>query len=68
MTRDMVVIDGFRCYAPALALGSDDYPIDLYDRLCRWRRGIFGSKPEIALFWECSEDTLETSSDRGCLS
>jgi len=41
MQQDMTIIDGFRCYAPALALGSDDYPIDLYDRLCRLEEGHF---------------------------
>jgi SAM-dependent methyltransferase len=35
MSEDAVIIDGFRCYAPALARGSDDYPVALYDRLCR---------------------------------
>jgi SAM-dependent methyltransferase len=35
MSDEAVTIDGFRCYAPALALGSEDYPVDLYDRLCR---------------------------------
>lgn len=35
MSHEAVTIDGFRCYAPTLALGSADYPIDLYDRLCR---------------------------------
>jgi SAM-dependent methyltransferase len=34
MSHEAVTIDGFRCYAPALALGSEDYPVDLYDRLC----------------------------------
>jgi SAM-dependent methyltransferase len=41
MPRDIAIIDGFRCYAPALALGSDDYPIDLYDRLSRLEEGHF---------------------------
>jgi SAM-dependent methyltransferase len=41
MPQDMAIIDGFRCYAPALALGSEDYPIDLYDRLCRLEEGHF---------------------------
>jgi SAM-dependent methyltransferase len=35
MSHEAITIDGFRCYAPALALGSADYPVDLYDRLCR---------------------------------
>jgi SAM-dependent methyltransferase len=35
MSDEAVTIDGFRCYAPALALGSEDYPVDLYDRFCR---------------------------------
>lgn len=35
MADEPVVIDGFRCYAPALALGSEDYPVDLYERFCR---------------------------------
>jgi SAM-dependent methyltransferase len=33
MSDEAVTIDGFRCYAPALALGSEDYPVELYDRL-----------------------------------
>jgi SAM-dependent methyltransferase len=41
MSQDIVIIDGFRCYAPELALGSDDYPIDFYDRLCRLEDGHF---------------------------
>jgi SAM-dependent methyltransferase len=32
---DLVTIEGFRCYAPALALGSADYPIEYFDRLYR---------------------------------
>jgi SAM-dependent methyltransferase len=35
MSDEAVTIDGFRCYAPALALGNEDYPVDLYDRLYR---------------------------------
>lgn len=35
------MIDGFRCYAPALARRSEDYPADLYDRLCRLEDGHF---------------------------
>jgi SAM-dependent methyltransferase len=35
MVIEPTVIDGIRCYAPALALGSEDYPADVYDRLCR---------------------------------
>jgi SAM-dependent methyltransferase len=35
MSEEAVMIDGFRCYAPALASGSEDYPVELYDRLCR---------------------------------
>jgi len=35
MSDEAVTIDGFRCYAPALALGSEDYPVELYERLCR---------------------------------
>jgi SAM-dependent methyltransferase len=35
MSDEAVTIDGFLCYAPALALGSEDYPVDLYDRFCR---------------------------------
>jgi SAM-dependent methyltransferase/putative flippase GtrA len=30
----VVTIDGIRCYAPTLALGTEDYPAELYDRLC----------------------------------
>jgi SAM-dependent methyltransferase len=41
MPQNMAIIDGFRCYAPALALGSDDYPIDFYDRLSRLEEGHF---------------------------
>ncbi len=36
-----VTIDGIRCYAPALAEGSADYPVDSYDRLCRLEAGHF---------------------------
>jgi len=35
MPDDIVTIEGFRCYAPALARGSDDYAIEYYDRLYR---------------------------------
>lgn len=41
MTEAAVIIDGFRCYAPALALGSEDFPVDAYDRLCRLEDGHF---------------------------
>ncbi len=41
MKQDVAIIDGFRCYSPTLALGSDDYPIDLYDRLYRLEAGHF---------------------------
>jgi SAM-dependent methyltransferase len=41
MARETVTIDGIRCYAPALALGSEDYPVDFYDRLCRLEQGHF---------------------------
>jgi SAM-dependent methyltransferase len=34
MSDEAVTIDGFRCYAPALALGSEDYPVYLFDQLC----------------------------------
>ena len=44
--NDLVTIDGFRCYAPALALGSADYPIDFYDRLCRLEAGHFWFQAE----------------------
>jgi SAM-dependent methyltransferase len=30
---DLVTIEGFRCYAPALARGSADYPSEYFDRL-----------------------------------
>ena len=33
--HDPVTIDGFRCYAPALAFDSEDYPIEVYSRFCR---------------------------------
>lgn len=29
------IIDGFKCYAPDLALGGEDFPVDAYDRLSR---------------------------------
>lgn len=29
------IIEGFRRYAPARALGSEDYPIEVYNRFCR---------------------------------
>jgi SAM-dependent methyltransferase len=32
---DLVTIEGFRCYAPALVLGSNDYPVEIFDRLYR---------------------------------
>jgi len=35
MPDDVVTIEGFRCYAPALAFGSADYPVDYFDRLYR---------------------------------
>jgi SAM-dependent methyltransferase len=41
MAREPVIIDGIRCYAPALAQGSADYPVELYDRLCRLEAGHF---------------------------
>jgi SAM-dependent methyltransferase len=41
MSDETAMIDGFRCYAPALALGSEDYPVDLYDRLCRLEENHF---------------------------
>jgi SAM-dependent methyltransferase len=31
---NVVTVDGIRCYAPELALGSEDYPAEVYDRLC----------------------------------
>jgi SAM-dependent methyltransferase len=30
-----LTIEGFRCYAPALAFGADNYPSEIYSRLCR---------------------------------
>jgi SAM-dependent methyltransferase len=41
MAREPVIIDGISCYAPALAQGSTDYPVELYDRLCRLEQGHF---------------------------
>lgn len=41
MARETVTIDGIRCYAPQLAQGSADYPVDIYDRLCRLEQGHF---------------------------
>jgi SAM-dependent methyltransferase len=41
MVRETVTIDGIRCYAPALAQGSEDYPVDFYDRLSRLEQGHF---------------------------
>ena len=35
------IIDGIRCYAPALAQGSEDYPADYHERLCRLEAGHF---------------------------
>jgi SAM-dependent methyltransferase/putative flippase GtrA len=34
-------IDGIPCYAPELALGSEDYPTEFYDRLCRLEESHF---------------------------
>ncbi len=34
MMHEAITIDGFRCYAPALAFGSEDYPIGVYNRFC----------------------------------
>jgi SAM-dependent methyltransferase len=31
---NVVTVDGIRCYAPELALGSEDYPAEVYDMLC----------------------------------
>src|ERR1019366_1732645 len=33
--HETAIIEGFRCYAPALARGSENYPIEVYNRLCR---------------------------------
>jgi SAM-dependent methyltransferase len=41
MVREAVIIDGIRCYAPALAQDNPDYPADLFDRLCRIEEGHF---------------------------
>jgi len=35
MSDEAVIIEGFRCYAPALARGSADYPSEYFDRLYR---------------------------------
>ena len=35
MSEEAVTIEGFRCYAPALARGSADYPSEYFDRLYR---------------------------------
>ena len=32
---ELMTIEGFRCFAPALALGSADYPIEYFDKLYR---------------------------------
>jgi SAM-dependent methyltransferase len=32
-SREPVIIDGIPCYAPAMAQGSDDYPVAFYDHL-----------------------------------
>jgi len=32
--HEAVTIDGFTCYAPTLALGSNDFPIEVYSRFC----------------------------------
>jgi SAM-dependent methyltransferase len=31
---NVMTVDGIRCYAPELAHGSEDYPAEVYDRLC----------------------------------
>jgi SAM-dependent methyltransferase len=41
MVHEAVIIDGIRCYAPALAQDNADYPADLFDRLCRIEEGHF---------------------------
>ncbi len=41
MAHETVTIEGIRCYAPTLALGSEDYPVDFHDRLCRLEQGHF---------------------------
>jgi SAM-dependent methyltransferase len=41
MAIEPTIIDGIRCFAPALAQGSEDYPVDAYDRLCRSEEGHF---------------------------
>jgi SAM-dependent methyltransferase len=41
MVTEPTIIDGIRCYAPELALGSEDYPVEVYDRLCRLEEGHF---------------------------
>jgi hypothetical protein len=40
-TNVAVTIEGIRCYAPALALGSEDYPNEFYDRLWRLEEAHF---------------------------
>jgi SAM-dependent methyltransferase len=41
MPQENVILDGFRCYAPALARESQDYPAALYDRLYQLEAGHF---------------------------
>ena len=38
---EVVTMEGFRCYAPTLAFGSEDYPIEVYSRFCRLEEGHF---------------------------
>ena len=47
----LITIEGFRCYAPALALGSADYPDRIFrDRLHRLEaRRTFGFSPGIRI-------------------
>jgi ubiquinone/menaquinone biosynthesis C-methylase UbiE len=36
-----MTVEGIRCYAPELALGSEDYPAEVYDRLCSLEENHF---------------------------
>jgi SAM-dependent methyltransferase len=41
MPDNVTTIEGFRCYAPALARGSADYPVEYFDRLYRLEAAHF---------------------------
>jgi len=41
MPDKVTTIEGFRCYAPALARGNTDYPVEYFDRLYRLEAAHF---------------------------